>query len=179
MIERGEVHYDFVEVMACPGGCVGGGGQPIHDGEEWAFDRGKKLYCLDENADLRFSHENPDINQLYAEYFGEPNSHKAHMLLHTDHLEAMAKTGIEIRAGKKGVPHDRGAPFSHHIFSILCLCFPDVNAEAFVFFCCLWKRNARVHQNVSRIFFPVNFIGALRIQSAKPGPASGSIGTDL
>lgn len=94
MIERGEVHYDFVEVMACPGGCVGGGGQPIHDGEEWAFDRGKKLYCLDENADLRFSHENPDINQLYAEYFGEPNSHKAHMLLHTDHLEAMAKTGI-------------------------------------------------------------------------------------
>ena len=94
MIERGEVHYDFVEVMACPGGCVGGGGQPIHDGEEWAFDRGKKLYCLDENADLRFSHDNPDINQLYAEYFGEPNSHKAHMLLHTDHLEAMAKTGI-------------------------------------------------------------------------------------
>ena len=49
---------------------------------------------VDENADLRFSHENPDINQLYAEYFGEPNSHKAHMLLHTDHLEAMAKTGI-------------------------------------------------------------------------------------
>ncbi|MCG4808488.1 hydrogenase, partial [Collinsella aerofaciens] len=46
-IEREEVHYDFVEVMACPGGCVGGGGQPIHDGEERAYDRGKNLYMLD------------------------------------------------------------------------------------------------------------------------------------
>ena len=55
-IESGEVKYDFVEVMACPGGCVGGGGQPIHDGEEWAFERGKNLYCLDKNAKLRFSH---------------------------------------------------------------------------------------------------------------------------
>lgn len=93
-IESGEVKYDFVEVMACPGGCVGGGGQPIHDGEEWAFERGKNLYCLDQNAKLRFSHENPDIIQLYEEYFGEPVSHKAHMLLHTDHLEAMARSGI-------------------------------------------------------------------------------------
>ncbi len=92
-IESGEVKYDFVEVMACPGGCVGGG-QPIHDGEEWAFERGKNLYCLDKNAKLRFSHENPDIIQLYEEYFGEPVSHKAHMLLHTDHLEAMARSGI-------------------------------------------------------------------------------------
>ena len=93
-IESGEVKYDFVEVMACPGGCVGGGGQPIHDGEEWAFERGKNLDCLDKNAKLRFSHENPDIIQLYEEYFGEPVSHKAHMLLHTDHLEAMARSGI-------------------------------------------------------------------------------------
>ena len=52
-IESGEVHYDFVEVMACPGGCVGGGGQPIHDGEERAFERGKNLYYLDRNANLR------------------------------------------------------------------------------------------------------------------------------
>ena len=97
-IESGEVKYDFVEVMACPGGCVGGGGQPIHDGEEWAFERGKNLYCLDKNAKLRFSHENPDIIQLYEEYFGEPVSHKAHMLLHTDHLEAMARSGIGYEA---------------------------------------------------------------------------------
>ncbi|MGN1377520.1 MAG: [FeFe] hydrogenase, group A [Dorea sp.] len=85
-IERGEAHYDFVEVMACPGGCVGGGGQPIHDGEELAFERGKNLYYLDENATFRYSHENPDIQLLYKEYMGEPNGHKAHMLLHSDHV---------------------------------------------------------------------------------------------
>lgn len=85
-IERGEAHYDFVEVMACPGGCVGGGGQPIHDGEELAFERGKNLYYLDANANLRYSHENPDIKLLYSEYMGEPNGHKAHMLLHSDHV---------------------------------------------------------------------------------------------
>ena len=84
-IERGEVHYDFVEVMACPGGCVGGGGQPIHDGEELAFERGQNLYYLDEGAQLRFSHENEDILAMYEEYFEKPMSHKAHMLLHTEH----------------------------------------------------------------------------------------------
>lgn len=84
-IEKGEVAYDFVEVMACPGGCVGGGGQPIHDGEELAFERGKNLYALDSSAALRFSHENPDVQRLYAEYLGEPMSHRAHQLLHTDH----------------------------------------------------------------------------------------------
>ena len=81
-IEHGEVHYDFVEVMACPGGCVGGGGQPIHEGKELASDRGSNLYFLDKTAHLRFSHENPDIKHLYDEYFGSPGSHKAHQLLH-------------------------------------------------------------------------------------------------
>ena len=84
-IERGEVHYDFVEVMACPGGCVGGGGQPIHDGEELASVRGENLYFLDKNAKIRFSHENPDVLKLYENYMEKPLSHKAHMLLHTDH----------------------------------------------------------------------------------------------
>ncbi len=93
-IETGEVHYDFVEVMACPGGCVGGGGQPIHDGQELAFERGKNLYYLDENAKIRFSHENPDVLQMYEEYFEQPVSHKAHMLLHTDHLDSMERYGI-------------------------------------------------------------------------------------
>ena len=88
-IESGEVHYDFVEVMACPGGCVGGGGQPIHDGEERAFERGKNLYYLDRNANLRFSHENPDIIQMYKGDFEAPMSHKAHMLLHTEHKKNM------------------------------------------------------------------------------------------
>lgn len=84
-IERGEVHYDFVEVMACPGGCVGGGGQIIHDGEELAYERGQSLYFLDKNAPLRFSHENPDVQKLYADFMGQPLSHRAHQLLHTDH----------------------------------------------------------------------------------------------
>ena len=86
-IERGEAQYDFVEVMACPGGCVGGGGQPIHDGEELAFERGKNLYYLDMKADIRYSHENPDVQKLYEEYFEKPNSHKSHMLLHTEHMK--------------------------------------------------------------------------------------------
>lgn len=90
-IERGDVHYDFVEVMACPGGCVGGGGQPIHDGEELAFERGKNLYYLDKNADIRFSHENKDVLKMYEECFEKPNSHKAHMLLHTDHIASMER----------------------------------------------------------------------------------------
>ena len=81
-IRKREVHYHFVEVMACPGGCVGGGGQPIHEGKEMASDRGSNLYFLDKTSQLRFSHENPDIKHLYDEYFGSPGSHKAHQLLH-------------------------------------------------------------------------------------------------
>ena len=67
---------------------LGGGGQPIHDGEERAFERGKKLYDLDQQAELRFSHENPDVRTMYERFFGNPNSHKAHMLLHTIHEKA-------------------------------------------------------------------------------------------
>lgn len=84
-IEAGEVRYDFVEVMACPGGCVGGGGQPIHDGEELANVRKGNLYDLDEKAAKRFSHENEDVLKLYQDYLETPGSHKAHLLLHTDH----------------------------------------------------------------------------------------------
>lgn len=84
-IERGEAHFDFVEVMACPGGCVGGGGQPIHDGQELALARGRNLYFLDAANDLRFSHENKDVLKLYEDFMEAPLSHKAHMLLHTDH----------------------------------------------------------------------------------------------
>ena len=84
-IDKGRVEYDFVEVMACPGGCAGGGGQPIHDGEELAEVRGDVLWTLDKNAAIRFSHENPDVQALYAEYLEKPLGHKSHHLLHTDH----------------------------------------------------------------------------------------------
>jgi len=83
-IKLGRKSYDFVEIMACPGGCAGGGGQPIHDGEEHAFDRGQILYGLDQSNALRFSHENPEVKELYCKYLEEPCSHKAHELLHTD-----------------------------------------------------------------------------------------------
>lgn len=85
-IRRGEARYDFVEVMACPGGCVGGGGQPIHDGCELSGPRGEKLYTLDKKAEIRFSHDNPEIKMLYKDFFGEPLSEKSHHLLHTDHF---------------------------------------------------------------------------------------------
>lgn len=83
-IDAGEVEYDFVEVMACPGGCAGGGGQPIHEAREIAGDRGQTLYALDRKRPTRFSHENPNVTTCYEEFLGEPLSHKAHELLHTD-----------------------------------------------------------------------------------------------
>lgn len=83
---RGEVHYEFVEVMACPGGCVGGGGQPISiNDEELAEARGKILYGLDKVANLRHSHDNPVIQELYNQYLEKPGSELAEHLLHTDH----------------------------------------------------------------------------------------------
>ena len=84
-LDEGTVGYDFVEVMACPGGCAGGGGQPIHDGVEMAECRGEVLWNLDKNDKLRFSHENSDVLALYHEYLKEPMSERAHHLLHTDH----------------------------------------------------------------------------------------------
>ncbi len=81
----GKSVYDFVEVMACPGGCVGGGGQPILDGVEMASVRAPKLYELDKRREVRFSHENPEIKKLYKDYLEKPLSEKAHHLLHFEH----------------------------------------------------------------------------------------------
>ena len=83
-LEKGDVEFDFVEIMACPGGCVGGGGQPIHFNTEMGARRAGILNKLDANDTLRYSHENPDIHQLYANWIGEPLSHTAHEWLHTD-----------------------------------------------------------------------------------------------
>ena len=83
-LESGEAAFDFVEIMACPGGCVGGGGQPIRFNSELAQTRAGVLNRLDAADKLRYSHENPDIAQLYADWIGEPLSHTAHEWLHTD-----------------------------------------------------------------------------------------------
>ena len=90
MIEKGEAPYHFVEIMACPGGCVTGGGQPIHDAKTMATVdihglRKKALYEADKKNKVRKSHENPVIKKLYDEYLEKPGSHKAHELLHTSY----------------------------------------------------------------------------------------------
>lgn len=87
-IKAGEAEYHFVEVMGCPGGCVNGGGQPIVPSKirSWTdirAERAKAIYEEDRSLPIRKSHENPKIQALYKEFFGEPGSHKAHELLHT------------------------------------------------------------------------------------------------
>ena len=91
-IESGEADYHIVEVMCCPGGCVNGGGQPTQPASVRNFVDLKKLradvlYKADRELDLRKSHENSIIKQIYAEFLGEPNSHKAHELLHTHYVK--------------------------------------------------------------------------------------------
>jgi NADH-quinone oxidoreductase subunit G len=79
--------YHFVEFMACPGGCIGGGGQPLPTNEEILEKRMKAIYEIDSSKKIRKSHENPFIKKLYEEFLEEPGSHKAHELLHTEYKE--------------------------------------------------------------------------------------------
>ncbi|MCL2045862.1 MAG: [FeFe] hydrogenase, group A [Oscillospiraceae bacterium] len=85
-LKKGEVSYDFVEVMACPGGCAGGGGQPINMNESLTQERGEVLWRLDRESAIRYSHENADVLALYEEYLGKPLGERSHHLLHTEHL---------------------------------------------------------------------------------------------
>jgi NADH-quinone oxidoreductase subunit G len=82
-----ETPYHFVEVMACRGGCIGGGGQPYGCTDEVRKQRTEGIYKDDEKSKFRCSHQNPFIGQVYKEFLGEPNGHKAHELLHTKYLE--------------------------------------------------------------------------------------------
>ncbi|MBQ7965577.1 MAG: iron hydrogenase small subunit [Ruminococcus sp.] len=91
-VKAGEADYQFIEVMCCPGGCINGGGQPIVDGHTRNFVdvkglRSAALYDDDKNLTYRKSHKNPEITAIYADYLGEPGSHKAHELLHTSYVE--------------------------------------------------------------------------------------------
>ena len=95
-IKKGECDYTFVEVMCCPGGCVNGGGQPIQSAYtrrqvDLRSKRAKALYDEDKKATVRKSHENPAIQQLYKDFFGEPGSHKAHEILHTSYVDRKHK----------------------------------------------------------------------------------------
>ncbi|MDO5714971.1 MAG: NADH-dependent [FeFe] hydrogenase, group A6 [Tissierellia bacterium] len=86
-IQEGIYDFDAIEIMACPGGCVGGGGQPYHHGNsEVIRKRQKALYAIDVHKKYRKSHENPMIKKIYEEYLGEPYGEKAHQLLHTYYI---------------------------------------------------------------------------------------------
>ncbi len=85
-VEKGTSQYDVIEIMACPGGCINGGGQPYtRDRLDMIQLRTQALYSIDARSAIRKSHENPSIIKLYEEFLGEPGSHKAHELLHTEY----------------------------------------------------------------------------------------------
>ncbi len=92
MVKSGEKNYHFIEFMACPGGCVNGGGQPqvhasVRNFVDIRAERAKVLYSIDEANTIRKSHENPDIIELYDKFLGKPGSHKSHELLHTSYVK--------------------------------------------------------------------------------------------
>lgn len=98
-VKSGEKEYHLIEIMACPGGCVAGGGQPLAHVEKYIYPLDKEiikkrqlaLYQIDEKKSLRKSHDNPYIKSLYGEYFGEPGSEQAHHLLHTSYQEKLPR----------------------------------------------------------------------------------------
>ena len=95
-LKSGKSKFHAIEVMACPGGCIGGGGQPLHHGDSSILKaRAAALYREDADKPVRVSHENPYIIQLYKDFLGEPNSEKAHHLLHTEYFERKAKVIIK------------------------------------------------------------------------------------
>lgn len=86
-VQNGTSKYHFIEVMTCPGGCINGGGQPIHQIADKIQKRMKALYQIDSKMKLRRSHDNELVKVLYKEFFIEPNSHKAHEILHTEYFD--------------------------------------------------------------------------------------------
>ena len=91
-IKEGKSEFHAIEIMSCPGGCIGGGGQPLHKGDSSVLKaRMSAIYQEDANKPLRKSHENPHIIKLYKEFLGEPMSEKAHHLLHTNYFDRQNK----------------------------------------------------------------------------------------
>ena len=86
-VKSGELEVHFIEVMACPGGCLGGGGQPIPTNEKIRKKRAEAIYAEDMSMEIRKSHENPEVIAVYKEFLGEPLGHKSHELLHTQYTE--------------------------------------------------------------------------------------------
>ncbi len=100
-IRAGKTHYHAIEIMACPGGCIGGGGQPFHQGHSDVLEkRAAAIYREDTNKTIRKSHENPYIQKLYKEYLGEPLGEKAHELLHTHYFDKKTLKETKVNAEK-------------------------------------------------------------------------------
>ena len=87
-VRSGQSKYHFIEIMACPGGCIGGGGQPLTRSDQQRAERIQAIYLEDQAQQLRKSHENPQIKTLYDDYLGAPLSEKSHQLLHTHYHPA-------------------------------------------------------------------------------------------
>ena len=98
-IVSGEVYYDFVEIMACPGGCIGGGGQPYSLDKDVLKKRMEGIYSIDERSVIRKSHENPSIKKLYEEFLERPLGHLSHELLHTTYSDRSRKARQVERVG--------------------------------------------------------------------------------
>jgi NADP-reducing hydrogenase subunit HndD len=95
-VRAGRSKFHAIEIMACPGGCIGGGGQPLHHGDSSILKaRAMAIYEEDKNKPVRVSHENQYIIQLYKDFLGEPNSEKAHHLLHTHYFDKKSKIIIK------------------------------------------------------------------------------------
>jgi len=86
-VSQGKSDYHFIEIMACPGGCLGGGGQPIPTNREIRQKRMEAIYAEDKGMPLRKSHENPEVIAIYEEFLEKPNGHKSHELLHTHYVQ--------------------------------------------------------------------------------------------
>ena len=100
-IEKGESPYAFIEVMTCPGGCLGGGGQPIPTTLNIRKMRAESIYAEDASKHLRKSHENPQVNILYKDFLKEPLGDLSHHLLHTSYEKRGVSKGDSNGTGKK------------------------------------------------------------------------------
>lgn len=122
-IRNGKRHYDLVEVMTCPGGCIGGGGQPktpYGQEEEIRQSRIDALYKRDEVLAVRTSHENPEIKALYEDFYGKPLSDTAQAMLHTHYVDRSAELGEEQQSVKSEEPRNVSAPTKKRFRCTVC-----------------------------------------------------------
>jgi len=96
-IKAGKCNFHAIEIMACPGGCIDGGGQPLHHGNgDIIKARWEAIYQADKNMPIRKSHENPSIQTIYKEFLGEPCGHKSHELLHTHYFDRQTTVEVDL-----------------------------------------------------------------------------------